>query len=105
MFFQLSLKALYQGKTISSATCKPGDDVVFIKSSDFSRVGFHDGIPHSHLAVAADDNGVTFSNRNNGCAFELIQWVFSRVWDSGVLGHLKGKMGYSPLIFKALFSV
>ena len=53
-------------------------------------------------AVAADDNGVAFSNRKNGCAFELIQWVWSRVRDFGALDRVKRKMGCNPVIFKSL---
>ena len=105
MFFQFSFKALHEGKTISGASCKPGDNIVFVKPSDFPCVGFHDGIAHGYLPVAADDNGVIFSNRKNGCAFELIQWVCSRVWDGEASGCIKTEMGCDQVIFKSLFVV
>ena len=75
MFLQLFFKALEQCEGIGSAACKSCDDLIFVESTHFARIAFHDGIALRDLAVAADDDFIAASHRDDGRAAILFQTV------------------------------
>jgi hypothetical protein len=63
MLFELSLEAFKQSECIGGTAGEAGNNLVFVESSNFAGVAFHDRVAHGHLAVAANDYTVAAPDR------------------------------------------
>src|SRR5690625_4736090 len=68
---QLALEALEEGKCISCAASKAGDDLIIEQSAHLASVAFHDGLAQRDLTITANGDSVAAADRKYRCASEL----------------------------------